>query len=514
MSKRTRAGLIAAVALIVGYCVWAVLPPSLPKEKDPLAHCPPDPWTTPTEDVQPGLDRVVLVTIDTLRADHLKMYGYPISTAPFIESLASKGVVFETTITSSSHTGPSHASLFTARSPWSHGMLRNGSILDDDVNTLACMMARRGFETAGFSSVSFLDGLQPGFGTFMGKHDLNKRLDPAEAVVDAAIQWLEAKQRDRFFVWIHLYDVHQWMYDEDIAAADRAVIEKQRGTAEEHYRFLRDLHHLSEPGNDRRFLWNMDLESWDIEELDLDGRARVVHYIDNYDAQIVRVDRALRQLSEVVAGTTLQSAGKETLWIVTADHGEGLGSHDYHSHGKHLYDEQLKVPLILYTTGSGGNSRFEVPRVTHQVRLIDVLPTLGELVGIGFDGDESVEGQSLIPLLNGDQGDDGSPRLAFSERRPADKRFENYLSGGVYVLRSEDAKLIYRTEHADAFYNLADDPGELRDLMATSPPREAVAFGMSIEQRLVEARRVNAPREPTELPEHVEAELRALGYIE
>ena len=148
-------------------------------------------------------ERVVFVTIDTLRADHLASYGYFRRTSPFLDELAERGVLFEAAMSASSHTAPSHASVFTGLPPGLHGLLTNGSQLPAEVTTTAEAFSSLGFDTAAFTSVEFLGGVADGFGHVRAK------TSAAKAISNAAISWIRKdRSSDRFFVWLHYYDPH------------------------------------------------------------------------------------------------------------------------------------------------------------------------------------------------------------------------------------------------------------------------------------------------------------------
>jgi arylsulfatase A-like enzyme len=164
---------------------------------------------------------VILVTIDTLRADHVGAYGYPRPTTPFLDDLAGRGVLFENAFSSSSHTAPSHATMFTSVYPQAHGVLENGTALPEDLDTLAETLRDNGYQTAAFTSVRFLELLGRGFEHF----DADRRL--GGGTVTAARGWLASdRDADRpLFLWVHVYDVHQYEIRD---AGDTGFLEKMR----------------------------------------------------------------------------------------------------------------------------------------------------------------------------------------------------------------------------------------------------------------------------------------------
>lgn len=459
---------------------------------------------------QAGVDRIVLVTIDTLRADHLSSYGYRINTTPFLDSLAERGVRFETAIASSSHTAPSHASIFTGQLPSQHGLAINGSKLRPGTVTLPCVLADAGFATAGFTSVAFLNGLSSCFETF-DAHPVSERLySPAESVLGRARTWLKTKAPSaRFFLWVHLFDVHEWKHSEDLRPDHLEQVRKARGGLESHYRYLTKRHGWTlEDGKPSTWGTYIDRRGERV-PLDVSGAEELVRWVDNYDAQLRRVDDELAKLAQAVDEQKFEG---RTLWVVTADHGEGLGSHGYHGHGAHLYDEQIHVPLLVYV--SDGSIP---PRVVDTlVRHVDISPTLVELAGVSPGRFPAPEGQSFAQLLRG--RDDTKTRIAFSERRPVDelRRLSGWRDENVYAVRARGAKLIWHSRGPDELFDLVQDPLELEPL-ADSPDSARLRARLQshfVKRGIAAAESAQRPEQPPQLDPEIEEQLRGLGYIQ
>ena len=173
-----------------------------------------------------------------------------------------------------------------------------------------------------------------------------------------------------------------------------------------------------------------------------------------YDGQLLYTDRQLRAFFEAMGG--------RGLWIVTSDHGEGLGNHRYMGHGKSVYDEQIRVPLVFYF----GDQRYAPRRIEGLVRLVDVAPTLAELAGGSFAGETiPTVGESLLPLFE-DPEASWSIRTVFAQRRPADelRLKQGWISGDVFALRTERLKVIGHSGGENEIYDLAEDPFELDNL--------------------------------------------------
>ena len=428
-------------------------------------------------------ERVFLITIDTLRADHLGLYGYGRDVSPFLDSLGERGVVFERAYSSCSHTAPSHASLFTALHPAQHRVLQNGEELHDAALTIAEIYRDQGYATGAFTTVNFLRGLEAGYQTFENE----QRFFPADHILGQALDWIRGHETDaKLFVWIHLFDVHQWYKPEQVDAEALAEIEA-----------------LGEP-----------LEMWAERRAERHGTSYTLHSpeklrdaIDRYDAQILSTDRAIERFFQTLETEDL---AENALWIVASDHGEGLGNHEYMGHGKTIYDEQIRVPLLVYFT----DGRTAPRRVPGMVSLVDVAPTLAELVGASFD--EQIippAGRSLLPWISGDP--EARPaRTTFAQRRPADERRlkEGWTPGDVYALQGPRYKVIRSTEGHIELFDLESDPFELVN-RAGEDLAEKGQLLEGLERQITAMERQGELLGSGEInPAYVE-ELRALGYL-
>jgi choline-sulfatase len=278
-----------------------------------------------------GPPNLLLVTIDTLRADRVGAYGFAAGTTPAIDALARDGVLLEDAVAHVPQTRPSHVSLFTGRLPFEHGIRDNFSKpLDAGTPTLASLLKQRGYATGGFIGaypVSADSGLQRGFDAFddpfAPASSVATRQDRSERrgaeVVDRALEWLRAPRRAPFFAWVHLFDPHA-PYDPPAPFARR---------------FAKDL----------------------------------------YAGEVAYADSQVQRLLDWIDQSALRES---TLVVVTSDHGEGLGDHGENEHGFFVYDTTLRVPLVIRWTG-------RLParsRVGGQFRGVDLLPTLLDLLGV------------------------------------------------------------------------------------------------------------------------------------
>lgn len=444
-----------------------------------LLGCP----SAPPEPTGPA-PRIFVVTIDTLRADHLGLYGYPRPTSPFLDALGAKSVVLDNAFATCSHTGPSHASLFTGLQPAQHRLLENGQALPDSVRTLAQAFSDAGYRTAGFSTVSFILGLAAGF------QDMYHRSGfyTADVLFGEALDYLRDLPADQpAFVWIHLFDVHEWAVPEHIYQETLAEIREAGPTGDDLFTFLVEEHSL-------------------IEERI--PRAKILESVDAYDGQILATDRAFESFFNTVNAEGLAEGG---VWLITSDHGEGLGNHDHLGHGKTIYNEQTRVPFIFYRRDGAYPPR----RAAELVSLVDVAPTLAEMAGIPFDEQPvPMEGRSFLSVLDGSGDPPWEAEPVYSQRRPADelRLKQGWIPGDVFALQTEDLKVIVSTEGEYEVYDLANDPYEVYNLIDNPPEgkeallRELVRLyrRMTEESEGLSTEGIN--------PEYIE-ELKALGYL-
>ncbi len=429
--------------------------------------------------------RIILVTIDTLRADHLGTYGYPRGVSPFLDGLADRSVVFDLAFASCSHTAPSHASLFTSLQPAQHNLLINGEQLDDRLLTIAEVLSQQGYRTAAFTPVKFLNGLGAGFDRFSA----SRAYEPAEAVLARALEWLdEAGPETRSFVWVHLYDVHEWRAPKRLhRQAVKWVVENAEPRGGKLRSWLREHHGLPA---DRR-----------------EAKIPIVRAINRYDGQLYAVDRALK---EFYGGLDVRGLLDGSVWFITSDHGEGLGNHQKMGHGQYIYDEQIRVPLLVHSP----ESRFVTGRTPAMVRLVDVAPTMAALAGASMEAQAiPVVGRSFLPLLR-DRQAPWTVTEAFAQRRPADdsRLRKSWVRGEVYATRSAARKLIINTEGSCEYYDLGVDPFELDNVCDPLDPDIADLIGLLTGAFDVMQSQGEAMDSGVVSPEVIE-ELKALGYL-
>ncbi|MCG0313947.1 MAG: sulfatase-like hydrolase/transferase, partial [Calditerricola sp.] len=400
---------------------------------------------------QPGRWNVVLVTIDTLRADHVGVYGAGRALTPAIDALAGSGVRFEHCIAQAPLTLPSHASLLSATQPLFHRVRDNGTFrVPGELELLSEVLHERGFSTAAFIGGYVLHGkwgLNQGFDLYSDRFDpgtdgnlLLQAKKPAATVLGDARRWLDENGEKRFFTWIHLYDPH-FPYTPPPPFDQRCGGDPYRGEVE-----YAD-HELG------RFFEYLRQKGW-------------------YD---------------------------RTLIVVTSDHGEGLNDHGEQKHGYFLYETTIHVPLVLRAPVP-----FAVSSVSRSVQLVDVAPTILDLLGIALP--PQWQGKTMLSLLDGKP--DERFGVAYSET------WYPRLHFGWSHLRtfiSDQTKYIYAPR--DELYDLRRDPGEERNLAAEDPRRRNDLRGRGLLFMQKSGRRALTPGNIPVMDAADRRRLAALGYL-
>ena len=428
---------------------------------------------------------IVLVTIDTLRADHVGSYGYSRPTTPFLDSLASRGVVFENAFAASSMTAPCHASLFTGLYPPQHGVRQNdqgfASAGQRRFRTLAEALTAEGYTTAAFSGVGFLRSISQGFLTVdAGSGDFMKYRQ-ADATIDRALAWLAThRPEQRLFLWVHLFDLHPPRRPPTHGAARLP---------------------WSSPAEAERF-GLFAIEHGGVVPGVYKTPTALADTYAEYDAELLFADHELARLFDrLEAGRFNEHA----LWVVTADHGEGLGNHAWIDHVRYLYNEAVRVPLIVYA-----NRQWAGTRVRELARHVDVMPTLLAAAGLPFgQRGFTAPGRSLLPLFDGVRLE---PALSFSVRRPWGRDHRDWERGEVYALQDLNWKFIAHTAGRDEFFDLRNDPLELKNLAdQPSPVKDRLA---GITHKMFAGLQQEGSGAVSHVERVITEELRALGYIQ
>ena len=443
-----------------------------------------------------SIKHIFLITIDTLRADHLGTYGYPRNTSPFIDSLAEKGVLFENAFSQSSTTCPSHASIFTGLYRSQHGLLANHYILPESTTTLAEILKEKGFKTAAFTSteVHFLStNLNQGFEFYEEPIDTREtyriRYRPARLTINNAIIWLDNfNPSKKLFFWVHVYDPH--------------------------LPYSPPREHIKNLDQNKKDLLKF-LEKYNINPGIFNTEDDLYRYITQYDAEIRYVDEELKRLYGFVENKGLN---KNSLWIITSDHGEGLGQHNYLNHSKMLYQEQLHVPLIFFFT----DSKIKAQRLKNVVENFNIFSTVLDILKIDIENKlkKEIQSVSLWPIIKG-SNQNKIKQFAFSEREkyPAKDPFPKNIpehqriweKGDKYSIQDENYKYILRTHYQDEFYNLKTDPHEKTNLIDENSNHIRTFKGMILRNLKFFER--YADKKERKVDPKVRKKLKSLGYI-
>lgn len=394
---------------------------------------------------------VLVVTLDTLRADRVGSYGYPAAQTPVLDRLAARGARFANATTTTPLTLAAHTSLFTGTFPGYHGVRDNtGFHVEDSLTTLAEVMKSRGYRTGGFVGAFVLDGrwgIAQGFDEYYDDFNLSEDVGPGldsiqrrgAEVVDHALAWLGRKDAGPFFAWVHLYDPHA-PYDAPAELSSRFP-------------------------NTR------------------DGA---------YDAEIAYTDG---QVGRVLDALTADGRLDDTIVVVLGDHGEQLGEHKEQAHGFFIYDAAVQVPLIV--AGPGVPARV----VPDQVRIVDVMPTVLDLAGIPAPAE--VQGTSLRPAMEGNT----LQLLALSE-----SWYPRYHYGWSELTAVRDGAFKFILAPRRELYDLSKDPHELHDVSAADASR-ADAMERALRALLARTTRTGVAKGPQSIDPAAEQKLRALGYV-
>jgi arylsulfatase A-like enzyme len=384
------------------------------------------------------LPHVVLITLDTVRRDHAAIYGYSRVTTPFLDRWAVQGAVFDRAVASSSTTAPAHAALFTGMYPSQSGVRNNADALDASAATLGAAFTAAGYDTAAIASVGFLRSVTAGFSHIDVPPARDATYRSAEETADAAVRWLsERTQRKPVFLWVHLFDAH----------------EPARALPDDVARFL------PASAEERRAFERHARESFAIPATyhpEGDLGADLAELFARYDAQLLRVDRAVASIHAAFSKAGL--AG-DTLWVVTADHGQGLGSHGLYGHGRHLYDEQLAVPLWVVGPGVAP------ARVDRVVQHIDLFPSLVQRFGLPVAADAGRRGRAWPELVPGAAALEDE--WAYSERRTFPGEAPETDSGDMVAYQDRRWKWIDRAKGPDEAYDRTVDPLEQHNRAGT-----------------------------------------------
>ncbi len=437
--------------------------------------------------------RIILISIDTLRADHLGYYGYQKETSPQIDLLASDSVSFLNTYASSPWTLPSHVSLLTSLHGVHHQVYYEDESMDPSLVTLADVLRQQGFYSAAFTGGGFISsvyGFSKGFDSYSDDAGSVFRQDSAEHLFQLVSEWLKSHKDKSFFLFLHTYQPHnpyacpypyKTMFIEEEAP----------------WRHLDLTSHLGgKPGIFQRLA---------------DEERRNV--VGLYDGEIRYTDGKL--IGPLIERLNEIGIYDQTMIVVTSDHGEEFYDHGGWGHGHSLYDESLKVPLIIKFP----ESLYAGQRITDFVSLVDVFPTILEEFGVD-PSELDIDGRSLFPLIKGKEKGD---REFFADI--AANVHNSHIPQRITMNRRKEKLILnkkFTREDLDFFLSPPPslDPVEIYDLGQDLREQHNIAsqrvdLANQIIERIgrmyQEAKKRKTKR--LEIDEELRKQLRALGYI-
>ena len=424
--------------------------------------------------------------IDTLRADHLGVYGYDRPTSPNLDRFAEESTVFLDAQAQTSWTRTAVLSLFTGLLPQVHGVNQRDQALAPEVETLAELLSASGYETLGFYTNGNVDaafGLDQGFDHYQYLRESRERQSfhlLADTLNSWAFRWLDDRpprdEREPFLLYLHATDPHApytppgEFYERFASGVDPAL------------GLIDQVHDISAG---RREAPPGTAEAWR----------------DLYDGEIAFVDHHFGRFVERLRDLGLYDS---SVIIVLSDHGEEFGEHGGWEHGKTLYGEQLRVPLLIKLPDGAGAGR----RVDARANQIDVLPTLLDLLRIAGP---VVDGRSLLPEILGLASPDDEPPPSFAYLRLGERHARSVIERGFKRIVDDTAT---RPALAHQLFDVASDPLETQDLTGQNPLAEGF-----LEQRLqwleldLERRNRGAEASEATLDDALRERLEALGYV-
>jgi len=402
-----------------------------------------------------GKYNVLLITMDTTRADHLRCYGYQNIETPALNSLARQGVLFNNAYVVAPMTLPAHTAILSGTRPLYNGVVDNGGYrVPDELVLLPEILKPKGYATAGFISAAVLKkvfNINQGF-DYWDEEGIQPQKEmtalvaerKADATTDAVLAWLNKNYKKKWMLWVHYYDPHQeWNPPQP---------------------YLR------------------------------------LYYFDRYAGEIAFLDSQIKRLLEFLDQKKLAS---KTIVVAIADHGEGLGEHGEATHGIFIYDATARIPFIIRIPGLKNPGR----KISQVVSQLDVLPTILDL--LSMPAAKELQGRSLKNLLLGQEPDSESGEAFLESHFP----LLHYGWSEIYGLRSGEYK--YFQVPKPELYDLKKDPGETKNI-ASANAKLVKELDYKLEEVKKSSRSaiaVLAKRGP-ELDEQTRKQLEALGYVQ
>lgn len=429
---------------------------------------------------------VILIVIDSLRPDHLGCYGYNRNTSPNIDIFSKEAILFTKAIAQSSWTAPSVASLLTSSFPGEHEMFRTitnmfGLSLNSSKSTLAELLRGNGYFTGLITDMTplfLISGIGRGFDTF-----INVTFNNSKRTTEEAINWIMRNKKKKFFLFMHYFGPH-FPYKPNF------VNRLKEDPAKEN---------ISIPIQQSDEVFGViSKKAAENNITDLD------YYIDNYDGKILYTDEQIGILLQEIKKMNLN---KNTIIIIASDHGEGFGEHYlYCEHGYILYDEIIRVPLIIRFP----NARFQNKIIDKPVGLADILPTILDYLKIK-GGD--YRGISLLPLIRDNFYEE---RFIYSEEPNANACIRNGRYKLIYNMRAHHSRQKYLPSSDFELYDIIEDPQEKKNLA-----EEAINIFNPLKERLSnifndlhDEKNSRMHLIPLKIDETKKESLKSLGYLQ
>jgi arylsulfatase len=419
---------------------------------------------------------VILISVDTLRPDHLGCYGYERRTSPAVDAFAGESILFSRCFAQAPTTRPSCGTIVTGYYPHELKIFNNSDNLSAPVTTVAERLRDAGYRTLGVVSNFVLrrgGGFEQGFDYYDDKMDdlelvrgIPERI--AEKTTETAISLLRLHHREKFFLWLHYQDPHG-------PYTPRPPFDTMFG---------------GDPGQDRELPINETVSGMGgiPSYQELDGIRSYNHYVAKYDGEIRYFDE---HFSKLVGELKALDLYDDALIIFTADHGEGMGEHDYYfAHGEYVYNSLVHVPLIIRYGDEGAGRREDL------CQLADVVPTILGAAAVKPDG--TLHGEDLLKGI------------------PADRPVVSEMPGKYSIIEG-DLKLVHHAESNEYFlFDIGADPDEATNLLADTDYAGRVS---SMTAALVERLRGDVlgervRRNTQRLTRDEKEKLKALGYIQ
>jgi len=425
---------------------------------------------------------VVLITIDALRPDHLSCYGYGRNTSPNIDAFAKDGVLFTQAISQASVTIVSLASFVTAVYPTRHRIITQHLDYDRDFfyPTIMEILKRQGYEVATFFAHPLLNkikwikrGVDFHFQTKYYKGDSHQMNSySATDLTNAALNWVLKKPKNKFFIWMHYIAPHTPYLPPP--PYDRLYVN------DEYYN----------PHKTAGFVDNLEGRGGIPPDAAIESISEVDYYIAQYDGEIKYADRQIGRFIKKLKELKLY---ENTLIIISADHGESLGEHNvYFEHAAGLYDESIKIPLIVKLP----QEKFRGKIINRQVRAVDIMPSILDILNVKVS--ENIDGESLYPLITG--------------RGVYKSQYSFSKTAAMNSIRTEEWKLIYYEDNNSyELFNLKEDPQRLTNLY---DDEGKIAQMLSSEMEEIASIPSDIKRGTEDIDKKAKEVMRSLGYVQ